>query len=267
MLKNNICKFIPESIISEREISNFIYEKNPCAMAAERTLETNRLCLITREHITFSYNGRSVRGSTGDIIFLFESEVCCATPDAGAEYMYISFKGTRYDDLLRRFSITHERRHFSGFDGLIPLWTESLTRAIDSNIDLVAESMLLYTFGRFSGETSESSDIINKIIDFTEKHFASTELSLNTLSEEFNYNSKYVSHIFKKRMGMGYTEYLRMIRLKNAIALFDHGLDSIKNVALLSGFSDPLYFSSVFKAEVGKSPKEYIASRRCAEPI
>ena len=104
MLKNNICKFIPESIISEREISNFIYEKNPCAMAAERTLETNRLCLITREHITFSYNGRSVRGSAGDIIFLFESEVCCATPDAGAEYMYISFKGTRYDDLLRRFS-------------------------------------------------------------------------------------------------------------------------------------------------------------------
>ena len=58
-----------------------------------------------------------------------------------------------------------------------------------------------------------------------------------------------------------------MIRLKNAIALFDHGLDSIKNVALLSGFSDPLYFSSVFKAEVGRSPKEYIAGRKAVSEV
>ena len=267
MLKNNICKFIPESIISEREIFNFIYEKNPEAMALERCLETNRLCLITREHITFSHNGRIVRCSVGDIIFLYEGETCYAAADTGAEYMYISFKGTRYDELLRRFSITRERRHFSGFDGLIPLWTESLARAIDKNIDLVAESILLYTFGKFTGESSEGADIINKIIDFTEKNFASPELSLSTLSEDFNYNPKYVSHLFKKRMGTGYTEYLRMIRLKNAIALFDRGLDSIKNVALLSGFSDPLYFSSVFKAEVGRSPKEYISLKRSASLV
>lgn len=267
MLKNNICKFIPESIISEREIFNFIYEKNPDAMALERPLETNRLCLITRGYITFSHNGRLVRCSVGDIIFLYESETCSATAEIGAEYMYISFKGTRYDELLRRFSITREQRHFSGFDGLIPLWTESLARAIDKNIDLVAESMLLYTFGKFAGEAIEGADIINKIISFTEKNFTSTELSLSTLSEEFNYNPKYVSHLFKKRMGTGYTEYLRMIRLKNAIALFDRGLDSIKNVALLSGFSDPLYFSSVFKAEVGCSPKDYISNRRGASPV
>ena len=56
---------------------------------------------------------------------------------------------------------------------------------------------------------------------------------------------------------MSCSEYLRTVRIKHAVMLFDHGLDSVKNVALLSGFSDPLYFSSVFKAEVGISPKEY----------
>lgn len=267
MLKNNICKFIPESIIREQEIFNFIYEKNPEAMKLEKALETNRLCLITRGTASFNYNDRTVRCSAGDVIFLFEGECCSADSDGDAEYMYISFKGIRYDELFRRFSVTRERRHFSGFDGLIPLWTESLARAIDDNIDLVAESMLLYAFGKFSGGSQEGTDIINKIIDFTEKNFTSTELSLSTLSKEFSYNPKYVSHLFKKRMGTGYTEYLRMIRLKNAIALFDHGLDSIKNVALLSGFSDPLYFSSVFKAEVGRSPKEYIAGRKAVSEV
>ena len=47
------------------------------------------------------------------------------------------------------------------------------------------------------------------------------------------------------------------MRLKYAVALFDSGVDSIKNVAALSGFSDPLYFSSVFKKSIGISPKEY----------
>jgi two-component system response regulator YesN len=47
------------------------------------------------------------------------------------------------------------------------------------------------------------------------------------------------------------------MRIKYAVSLFDHGLDSIKNVALLSGFFDPLYFSSVFKQVVGVSPTEY----------
>ena len=77
------------------------------------------------------------------------------------------------------------------------------------------------------------------------------------MSEELSYNSKYLSHAFKEEMGQRYTEYLRDIRLKFAVSLFDNGIDSVKNVALLSGFSDPLYFSTIFKKMTGKTPKEY----------
>jgi YesN/AraC family two-component response regulator len=48
--------------------------------------------------------------------------------------------------------------------------------------------------------------------------------------------------------------------MKYATMLFDRGLDSVKNVAQLSGYSDPFYFSNVFKKSVGVSPKEYILS-------
>ena len=62
----------------------------------------------------------------------------------------------------------------------------------------------------------------------------------------------------KEKMGVGYTEHLRSIRIRYAVTLFDRGIDSVKNVALLSVFSDPLYFSTVFKKSVGISPKEYV---------
>ena len=57
---------------------------------------------------------------------------------------------------------------------------------------------------------------------------------------------------------MGYADYLKTVRMKYAISLFENGLDSIKNVALLSGFTDPLYFSTVFKNKIGVPPKMYI---------
>ena len=63
-------------------------------------------------------------------------------------------------------------------------------------------------------------------------------------------------------MGINYSEYLTKIRLKHAVTLLDFGLDSVKNVALLSGFSDPLYFSTVFKKQIGVSPTVYLKNKK-----
>jgi AraC-like DNA-binding protein len=38
----------------------------------------------------------------------------------------------------------------------------------------------------------------------------------------------------------------------------EQGVVSVKNVSLLSGFRDALYFSKVFTTEEGISPKAYI---------
>ena len=66
-------------------------------------------------------------------------------------------------------------------------------------------------------------------------------------------------------MHISYSEYLRSFRLKHAISLFELGLSSVKNVAILSGFSDPLYFSTIFKKYIGISPKDF--SKRCTEGL
>jgi two-component system response regulator YesN len=126
------------------------------------------------------------------------------------------------------------------------------------NIDIVAESVLLYVFSRLSANRSAQDATIQKIIDMTEEHFRDPDLSLAQIAKEIGYNPKYLSHYFKKKMNVTYSEYLRSFRFKYAISLYELGISSVKNVALLSGFSDPLYFSSTFKKAIGISPKEFI---------
>ncbi len=256
----NICKFVNSDINSQLVPIRYILESDPEVMRKGLHPKSNRMVLVVQQQGRFNLGGRFVPCSTGDIIVFFENETYYFEGDEGFKYMYIDFTGLRSAELFRRFGINESNRVLSGFDGLIPLWMESLSRASEKNIDLAAESILLYTFSRFTENGSKKANCINKIIEMTEEEFSDPYLSISTIADALGYNSKYLSHIFKEEMGVGFTEYLRTYRIKYAVSLFEHGIDSIKNVALLSGFTDPLYFSTVFKNHIGVSPKSYIKS-------
>lgn len=257
MSNKNICKFSTQIISSTLYISQFIFETDKETMKKSVDLNENRMYLISKGNGKMGIDLKELDFQAGDLIFAFKGEKITVSDANKCEFMYIDFDGTRATELLRRFAIIDNNRKFSGFDGLIPFWKESLMRASKENIDLSAESILLYSFSRFSALTPKGSSLINKIIELTEENFKDNSFSINTVAEELGYNTKYLSHIFKEKSGVTYSEYLRDLRIKYAISLFDHGIDSVKNVAALSGFSDPLYFSTVFKKCVGVTPKEY----------
>lgn len=254
----NICKFIPISTYSYLEISKFIFESDRETILQKKKYSKHIAVLIIKGKGTFNFDNGSVDYSTGSIIFVFKNENFFAVCDSETEYMYITFGGTRADELFKRFGINKEHRLFLNNDGLIPLWKESLSRANEDNIDLAAESMLLYTFSRLSGCVDKKNAVMSNITEMTEKRFNDPELSIAVIAKELGYNSNYLSHFFKKRAGVTYSEYLRNLRIKYAISLLEHGIDSVKNIALLSGYDNPLYFSTVFKKSVGVSPKDYI---------
>ena len=259
MNSKNICKFVSNVMDTNLNINCFILETNPEIMMLKYKSVGNRMVLVTKGKGYFNIDREYYEYEKGTLIFIFEGETYSVNFLEETEYMYVDFTGIRAEELFRRFSIRSLNRNFKGFEGLIPLWQESLSRANEKTIDLAAESTLLYTFSRLFGSVAEKNDPVNKAIEITEENFTNTELSITSVANELGYNPKYLSHLFKEKMNVGFTEYLRKLRLKQAIFLLDRGLDSIKNIASLSGFSDPFYFSTVFKKEMGISPKEYIA--------
>lgn len=262
MSTKNICKFTQPSLPNVLTVSCFVMEANEQVMTNKSVLNNNRMILMTGGSATLCFDGQELNTEAGTLVLGFAGESFTVKNIKNATYIYIDFGGTRGSDLLRRFDINKGNRVFCGFDGLIPMWSESLSRAGENTVDLAAESILLYTFSRLTGATFEANGIIGKIIDYTEENFTSPTLSVSEIANKLSYNPKYISHLFKEKMNVSYSEYLRSMRIKYAITLFDHGIDSIKNVALLSGFSDPLYFSTVFKKEIGVSPKDYINSKK-----
>ena len=252
----NVCKFNP-SRASDLICTNFVRETQG-SQSSPQHASRHALHLVLNGKGVLTLNGRQREIARGDLFFVCENQDFSITSEEALDYCYITFLGRRADELIHRFAIHEDNTHFTGFDTMIPLWLDSQAIATEENIDLICESVLLYSIGRLHTTKPKREDVLSKILTLTQKHFTDPTLSISTLANRLGYTSKYLSTFFKQRKGVSYTQYLRELRIRHAIFLMEQGVVSVKNVALLSGFLDALYFSRIFTLETGISPKAYI---------
>lgn len=99
-------------------------------------------------------------------------------------------------------------------------------------------------------------DIVREAQKFIEENFK-RDISLDEVSQQVNISPYYFSKLFKKRTGENYVEYVTNIRMKKAKELLRNTNLSIKEICLETGYSDPNYFSRMFRKHEGISPTEY----------
>ncbi len=83
------------------------------------------------------------------------------------------------------------------------------------------------------------------------------ELDLDTVAAKFNLSIYYFSRIFKDILGYNFPDYINLLRVKKAKELLLKNEISIKEICYATGYSDPNYFSKVFKKYEGMTPSEY----------
>ena len=83
------------------------------------------------------------------------------------------------------------------------------------------------------------------------------DLSLQDVAEHVHLNPSYFSSLFKKKQGMGFSEYLVHYRLEAAKRLLADPSMSIAAVGAAVGYSDAAYFSKLFTKTVGIRPKDF----------
>jgi YesN/AraC family two-component response regulator len=255
--QDNICKFITESTADKLSTYNFVFEKN--FVDKERVFEKNAVYLVASGEGELITDGIKAPVKMGDIFFVFRQHKTRIVNKKDLTYMYITFSGERGEELLLRFGITPANNVFQGHESLFAFWQNAIIKANEKNLDLISESVLLYTFGEMTqAEESSEQHLVNAVIKLVDEGFSDNTLNLEAVSKKLGYNSKYVSRVFKNAMGTTFSSYLTNIRVQNAVFLFEQGVTSIKNVAVLSGYSDPFYFSNVFKGVTGVSPRDYL---------
>lgn len=103
------------------------------------------------------------------------------------------------------------------------------------------------------------SDTVQQIEDDILKHYPDCSYDLNAYLSTLPFNTEYLKKMFKKETGMTPLQYLTEKRLENAASTLATycGRGNISETARLCGFSDPLYFSRLFKRKYGVSPRSY----------
>lgn len=83
------------------------------------------------------------------------------------------------------------------------------------------------------------------------------ELDLEKTAANFNLSPFYFSRTFKDILGHNFSDYININRINKAKELLKDDSMSIKEICFNVGYSDPNYFSKVFKKYEGLSPTEY----------
>ena len=260
MKNNNICKF-SDIKSSDLICTQFVYETQN-TQSQNSYSDRYILGFVTEGEGLLCQNIHEIKINKGTVFFIEKETNFSIKGENGFAYFYISFYGRRADELVERFVLSRNNCIFNlnnSYDELSAFAFNCLQRANEQNTDILSECGLLYFMTYLEVKEHRSTDLLSTMISLTAQNFSNASFSLNTLSDMMKYDAKYLSFYFKKHKRICYSEYLRDLRVKHSIFLIEQGLTSVKNIALLSGFADALYFSKVFKKEMEKSPKEYIA--------
>lgn len=75
-------------------------------------------------------------------------------------------------------------------------------------------------------------------------------------------SESYINHLFKRNTGVSVSAYTNRIRVQQAKKALRATEDTVAEIALRCGFSDPNYFSSVFHGAEGLTPTQYRSEYR-----
>lgn len=92
---------------------------------------------------------------------------------------------------------------------------------------------------------------------YIQKHYSNPALSLESVCTHLHLSVSHFSTLFKQETGCGFVNYLTQVRLTQAAWLLDNTDSAVGEIAQQVGYSEPAYFSYVFKKRYGVSPMKY----------
>ena len=105
--------------------------------------------------------------------------------------------------------------------------------------------------------TPFDEQFMQKVMEFMEQQMDNSELTIDAFAEHLMMSRTIFYRKLKSIIGLTPVDFIREIRIKRAVQLIDSGEYNFSQIAYMTGFSDPKYFSKCFKKVMGVTPSEY----------
>lgn len=110
---------------------------------------------------------------------------------------------------------------------------------------------------RDSQTNSPYAGMIQQAKEYINHHYMDPNLSLNEVAAQVNLSPSHFSVVFSQETCQTFKEYLTEIRIKKAKELLRMTTARSAEISYQIGYSDPHYFSYVFRKNTGLSPTEF----------
>lgn len=227
----------------------------------------------------FWFDGREEIVSTGHMVLYKPEEIqkYVYYLEDNPEVFWIHFTGRDVKNILAYHGISLDEHVF--YCGVLPDYKALFRKIIqelqlcrygyeDYIVSLFKDILLLVD--RQQHEQKKTTGNVQEQIERAAAYFNenyNTKISIDDYAESLHISTNGFIHNFKQYAGMSPAQYILSLRMVNAQSLLERTTYNIKEISEIVGYENPLYFSRVFKKEIGKSPAQYRKERTTEETV
>ena len=237
------------------EESKYVY----VSVTKDNTVEYPLHCHDFWEIMCYIDGKGVMRTDKGDISFQKGTVICIPPHCVHGSYAKEPFKNisigfSMFSFLSDEPLIVHENEGtlYDLIGMIYKLYYEDSDQYRGVLLNLLAAVAKLIVLRKLNAGSVKAVELLKErmILNFTDCYF-----SLPTVIATLPYTDDYIRTCFKKQEGKTPLQYLTGLRLHHADDLITRNpTEKIASIAMMSGFSDPLYFSRVYKQKFGISP-------------
>ena len=158
---------------------------------------------------------------------------------------------------LYRFAVNNEIT-IQGFSGdMGNLYSSLLELEPDALRKWFTDTSLSFHEQLVNARNKSTKSFVSKAKEYVHNHYSDEDLSLDHICQALGVSNSYFSTIFKKETGNSFIGYLTEYRMEQASRLLMETNEKSYVIAKSVGYTDPNYFSYVFKRQFGVSPSKY----------
>ncbi len=213
------------------------------------------LMFVENGHATLNYDGKVIHLHEGDGVFIpINTRYLYSRHQAGKVFVlnFYAEENTAPTEFIQ-FHIDDVKR--------ITPYLEALRKTFFSNVRnkrLVTLSLFYeILFNILQNANVLNPPVLNKAINFMQENLENPLLNSAEIAKASGYSEGHLRRFFKQVNSVTPMQYLNNLRIENAKNLLLNTGLSVKEISEQCGFNSPFYFSTIFKAKLGRSPSRY----------